>query len=149
MKALVVILAAAAALAVPAAAMAMTERVDARVTIQARGSRFGQILFDGRGYVLYAFTADRRNRSNCYGACARAWPVYFRRTALRAGPGARRSLIGTTRRRNGRLQVTYAGKPLYYYVGDNAPGVIRCQNVLEFGGLWLVVRGSGAYVRGG
>ena len=56
-------------------------------------------------------------------------------------------LIGTIRRADGRLQVTYGGRPLYYYVGDRQPGQVLCQNVEEFGGLWLVVRPSGRLVR--
>jgi predicted lipoprotein with Yx(FWY)xxD motif len=39
--------------------------------------------------------------------------------------------------------VTYAGRPLYYYVGDKKPGQVLCQNVNEYGGLWLVMRPSG------
>jgi predicted lipoprotein with Yx(FWY)xxD motif len=58
-----------------------------------------------------------------------------------------RSLLGTTKRRDGRRQVTYAGRPLYYYVNDRKPGQILCQNVAEFGGTWLVVRPSGKLVR--
>lgn len=116
-------------------------------TLVVRSSRFGRVLFDGRGFVLYAFTADPRGRSVCSGECAAAWPPYVLRGRLRAGAGVRRSLLGTTRRANGSRQVTYAGKPLYYYVGDTGPGVVRCQNVFEFGGLWLVVRPTGAYVR--
>jgi predicted lipoprotein with Yx(FWY)xxD motif len=116
-------------------------------TLTAKSSRFGRILFDGRGFVLYAFTRDPRGRSACSGACAAAWPPYIVRSRPRAGTGTRQSLVGTTRRADGRLQVTYAGRPLYYYVGDRQPGQILCQNVREFGGLWLVVRGSGALVR--
>jgi predicted lipoprotein with Yx(FWY)xxD motif len=59
----------------------------------------------------------------------------------------RAGLIGTVRRADGRRQATYAGRPLYYYVGDNGPGVIRCQNVTEFGGVWLVQRPTGQPVR--
>jgi predicted lipoprotein with Yx(FWY)xxD motif len=66
---------------------------------------------------------------------------------LTAGRGVKRSLLGTTKRRDGRRQVTYAGRPLYYYVGDRRPGQILCQNVSEFGGKWLVVRPGGALVR--
>jgi predicted lipoprotein with Yx(FWY)xxD motif len=57
------------------------------------------------------------------------------------------SLLGTSRRRDGRLQVTYNGRPLYFYVGDKKPGQVLCQNVDEFGGTWLVVRPSGRLVR--
>lgn len=115
----------------------------ASATVTVSGSRFGPILFDGRGFVLYAFTRDARNRSTCFGACAAAWPPYRVSGTLRAGKGARAALIGRTR--SG--QVTYAGRPLYYYVGDRRPGQILCQDVFEFGGRWLVVRGSGALVR--
>jgi predicted lipoprotein with Yx(FWY)xxD motif len=125
---------------------AMSEQ-SARQTLTARSSTYGKALFDGRGYVLYAFTRDRR-RSACYGECAKAWPPYFApRGALRVGAGVKRSLLGTVRRKSGRRQVTYAGRPLYYYVGDNGPGVIRCQDVYEFGGRWLIVRPSGRLIR--
>jgi predicted lipoprotein with Yx(FWY)xxD motif len=59
----------------------------------------------------------------------------------------RQSLIGTTRRRDGRLQVTYNGRPLYFYVGDRAAGKVSCQNVAEFGGTWLVMSPDGRLVR--
>jgi predicted lipoprotein with Yx(FWY)xxD motif len=120
----------------------------AKPTLTVRKSTFGPILFDGTGHALYAFTKDpRRGRSTCYGACAAAWPPYLKTGTLRAGPGTHRSLIGTTRRRNGRLQITYAGRPLYFYVGDRQVGQVLCQNVREFGGLWLVQRPTGALVR--
>lgn len=112
-------------------------------TVAVRTSAYGPILFDGRGFVLYVFTRDPRGRSTCFGACAAAWPPYRARGALRAGRGANAALIGRTR--SG--QVTYAGRPLYYYVGDRRPGQILCQDVLEFGGRWLVVRGNGRLVR--
>ncbi len=120
----------------------------AAATLTVRSTRYGRILFDGRGRALYAFTRDRRGgRSRCYGACAKAWPVYFAKGRALAGKGVRQSLIGTTRRRDGRRQITYNGRPLYYYVGDKRPGQILCQNVNEFGGTWLVVQANGQLVR--
>jgi len=120
----------------------------AAATLTVRSTRYGRILFDGRGRALYAFTRDRRGgRSRCYGACAKAWPVYFAKGRALAGKGVRQSLIGTTRRRDGRRQITYNGRPLYYYVGDKSPGQILCQNVNEFGGTWLVVHPNGQLVR--
>jgi predicted lipoprotein with Yx(FWY)xxD motif len=113
------------------------------VTVAVRGSAYGPILFDGRGYVLYAFTRDPRSRSTCFGACATAWPPYRLRGTLRAGNGARAGLIGRTR--SG--QITYAGRPLYYYVGDRRPGQILCQDVFEFGGRWLVISPRGTAIR--
>jgi predicted lipoprotein with Yx(FWY)xxD motif len=117
-----------------------------RPTVVVKGSSFGRILFDGRGFVLYGFTRDPRARSTCDRACARAWPPFVVKSRPRAGKGAVARLLGTTRRTNGSLQVTYAGRPLYYYVGDRRPGQILCQNVSEFGGVWRVVRPSGRLV---
>jgi predicted lipoprotein with Yx(FWY)xxD motif len=115
--------------------------------LTAHSSTYGKAVFNGRGFVLYAFTRDRR-RSACYGECARRWPPYYApKGTLRVGAGLKRSLLGTVKRRNGRRQVTYAGRPLYYYVGDTGPGVIRCQDVYEFGGRWLLVRPSGRLLR--
>lgn len=124
-----------------------TANTQASATLTVRSTRLGPILFDGRGRALYAFTRDRRGgRSQCYGACAEAWPVYFAKGRLTAGKGVKQSLIGTTRRRDGRLQVTYNGWPLYFYAGEG-PGEVKCQNVENFGGTWLVVRPTGRLVR--
>jgi predicted lipoprotein with Yx(FWY)xxD motif len=150
----VVVLLAVAAAAVPAAGAAADARqvrpqasAAATMTLTLRSTRYGRVLFDGRNRVLYGFTRDRRGGpSQCYGACAAAWPVYFSKGALRAGRGVRQALLGTVRRRDGRRQVTYNGWPLYYYAHEG-PGEVKCQNVREFGGLWLVVRASGKLVR--
>jgi len=110
--------------------------------VKAVGSQFGRVVADGRGEALYLFAKERGKRSQCYGACARAWPPVLTKGRPRAGKGAKAKLLGTTRRKNGKLQVTYKGHPLYYYV-DDRPGLILCQNVNEFGGLWLVVKPNG------
>jgi predicted lipoprotein with Yx(FWY)xxD motif len=135
--------AAALALATPS----MSSSAADRATVTVHSSKFGRILFDGRGFALYAFTRDRAGRSACTGACARAWPPYVVKTRPKAGTGTTASLLGTIRRGNGSRQVTYGGKPVYYYVGDREPLQVLCQNVVEFGGLWLVVRPTGATVR--
>jgi predicted lipoprotein with Yx(FWY)xxD motif len=135
------------ALALLALAPVAMSRESVAPTLTVKSSSFGRVLFDGRGFVLYAFTRDKNGRSSCYGACAKAWPVYYAKATLRAGTGIKRSLIGTAKRRDGRRQITYAGRPLYYYVGDTKAGQILCQNVVEFGGTWLIVRPSGKLVR--
>ena len=115
-------------------------------TVTIRSSAYGRILFDGQSRALYAFTKDPRNKSVCAGACAKAWPPYVVATRPKAAAGVKPSLLGTTKRPDGRTQVTYNGRPLYYYVGDPV-GQVRCQNVSEFGGLWLVMRANGRLVR--
>src|SRR5262245_8256579 len=120
--AILALLAAAAAFGTSTEARAGLQAADngrASATLTVRSSKYGRILFDGRGRALYAFTRDRRGgRSQCYGACAKAWPVFFAGGRLLAGEGVRQPLIATTRRRDGRRQVTYNGRPLYYYSGD-------------------------------
>lgn len=111
-------------------------------TIKAVGSEFGSVVADGRGEAFYLFDKEQGKRSQCYGACARAWPPVLTKGKPRAGKGVKAGLLGTTKRKNGKLQVTYKGQPLYYYV-DDEPGLILCQNVDEFGGLWLVVKPNG------
>jgi predicted lipoprotein with Yx(FWY)xxD motif len=128
-------------------AAAASTRSVAAAAVGVRSTRFGRILVDGRGLTLYLFTHDRRNLSRCYGACARAWPPLLTTSAPRARTGARSSLLGTTRRRDGRRQVTYRGHPLYHYVGETKAGQVLCQNVTEFGGTWLVVSPRGTAVR--
>jgi predicted lipoprotein with Yx(FWY)xxD motif len=139
---------AAAVLALAASAMSSEDAgAVERAAVTSAGSRFGRILFDGRGFVLYAFTKDPGGRSVCSGACAKAWPPYTVASKPAVRARVESMLVGTTRRADGKLQVTYAGKPLYYYIGDRKPGQILCQNVEEFGGLWLVVRPNGRLVR--
>jgi predicted lipoprotein with Yx(FWY)xxD motif len=129
----------------PASLSAAPERSRAAVTV--KPSQYGRVLFDGRGFVLYGFTRDSRRKSLCSGACAKAWPPYIVKLRPRAGTGVAAARLGVIKRADGRLQATYAGHPLYYYVGDTRPGQILCHNVSEFGGIWRVVRPSGRLVR--
>ena len=135
----------AAAVAAIALVAAVAGASSTALEVKARHSAYGSVLFDGRGRALYLFTKDGRGPTRCYGACADAWPPATVSGRPRAGHGVRASLLGTTRRRGGARQLTYAGQPLYYYVGDGR-GEIKCQAVAEFGGTWLVVAPSGRAV---
>jgi predicted lipoprotein with Yx(FWY)xxD motif len=123
------------------------EAQQAKQALKVRSTRYGPILFDAGDRVLYAFTRDKRGgKSTCYGGCAAAWPVYFAKSTVTAMRGVKQSLIGTVRRRDGRRQVTYNGWPLYYYAHEG-PREVKCQNVDNYGGLWLVVKPNGRLVR--
>ena len=110
--------------------------------IRVSSSDFGPILFDSKGQALYIFERDAKGRTVCYDECAEAWPPVFTRGAPRAGAGAKASLLGTVKRRDGRLQVSYAGKPLYFYAHEG-PGEVRCHNVNLHGGFWWVIGPDG------
>lgn len=115
--------------------------------IKAMNSRYGRMLFDGKGRAIYLFTKERRSKSRCYGQCAVAWPPVYTSGRPRARAGVDADLLGTTTRRGGRRQVTYNGHPLYYYITDTKPGQITCQDITEFGGTWLVVNPAGNAIR--
>jgi predicted lipoprotein with Yx(FWY)xxD motif len=115
-------------------------------TIATSDSEFGEVLFDGEDRAIYVFDKEATERSECYGACAEAWPPVLTEGEPEASGAADAKLLGTTERDDGTTQVTYAGQPLYYYV-DDPRGEVLCHNVEEFGGLWLVVEPSGDSVQ--
>jgi predicted lipoprotein with Yx(FWY)xxD motif len=105
-------------------------------------SEFGRMLVNSEKQAIYIFQNDSKGRTVCYGECAEAWPPVYTRGEPRAADGVKASLLGTVKRRDGRLQVTYAGKPLYYYTNEG-PGEVRCHNVNLNGGLWWAVGADG------
>jgi len=125
---------------------ASARAASAGTRLRAIGSQFGRIVGDGPGLAAYIFDKERRGRSDCYGACAKAWPPVLAKGRPVAGKGIDADLLGTTRRRNGARQLTYRGQALYYYEHDR-PGVVLCHDVFEFGGTWLVIRPDGRAVR--
>jgi predicted lipoprotein with Yx(FWY)xxD motif len=112
-------------------------------------SSFGQILVDSKGISLYDFVKDKGTTSVCYGACAALWPPLTTTGKPVAGPGVRASLLGTTKRKDGKLEVTYGGHPLYYFVTDHKPGQTTGQGVNQFGGPWWVISAAGNEVHHG
>jgi predicted lipoprotein with Yx(FWY)xxD motif len=129
--------------------MASDDAMKAGASMSAQGTRikvvdsdYGRVIADGKGEAFYLFDKENTKKPRCYGPCAQVWPPVLTKGKPKAGNGVKQSLLGTTRRSNGKLQVTYAGHPLYYYV-DDSPGTILCHDVAEFGGLWLVVKPNG------
>lgn len=113
--------------------------VEETATVQLAESDLGSILVDADGMTLYLFEADTDGSSTCYEDCAASWPALID-DAPSAGAGVDESLLGTTEREEGEVQVTYAGQPLYSFAADRAPGDVEGQGV---GGVWFVVEASG------
>jgi predicted lipoprotein with Yx(FWY)xxD motif len=120
-----------------------------RATLKLRQTSVGKILVNGRGRTLYAYSKDTRNKDNCVEVplCTSLWPVLATSGRPIAGPGVRRALIGTTTPRPGVKQVTYAGHPLYTYVGDSSPGQTSYVNIYQAGGFWPALNAAGKEVR--
>jgi predicted lipoprotein with Yx(FWY)xxD motif len=146
MKRTLITLVAAAAIALTASASA--DASHGAPTLVLRHTSIGTLLTDSRGFTLYEFTRDMRDRDTCVriSGCAAVWPPLTTAGSPVAGVGLKPSLLGTIAV-DGRRQVTYAGHPLYTYVGDGAPGQTDYVGVAQFGGSWPALSAAGTPVR--
>lgn len=105
----------------------------------------GRVLVDARGRTVYAYTADRMGRSVCYGACAGVWPPLLSKTRKPAlAKGVRRALVGITKRKDGKLQITYRGHPLYTFSGDTKAGQVKGQGYRH---VWYALAANGKLIK--
>jgi predicted lipoprotein with Yx(FWY)xxD motif len=112
----------------------------------ATSAKYGQILVDDKGLALYLFVADTGTASTCNGSCATIWPPVLTSGAPQAGAGVDASKLGTTTRADGKVEVTYGGHPVYYFLQDKKPGDTTGQGVNGFGALWGVMSPAGAAI---
>jgi predicted lipoprotein with Yx(FWY)xxD motif len=124
-----------------ASASSSSTRTSAKVAVA--GSKLGRVLVDSRGRTLYLFAKDRNGKSTCYGLCAGYWPALTTKGKPKAISGARKALLGTTRRKDGRMQVTYRGHPLYRFSGDTGAGQTSGEGLTDFGGGWWAISPAG------
>jgi predicted lipoprotein with Yx(FWY)xxD motif len=103
----------------------------------------GKVLVDSNGLTLYYFQKDQGEKSACYGACEEGWPPLLTEGAPQAGEGAMASKLGTTKRKDGTVQVTYAGWPLYTFVEDKKPGEDNGTDSKAFGASWYPLHPNG------
>jgi predicted lipoprotein with Yx(FWY)xxD motif len=103
----------------------------------------GRILVDSKGFTLYDFHKDRGTTSACYGACAGLWPPLTTSGAPKTTNGAIASKLGTTERKDGSTQVTYAGHPLYTYAADTKPGEAKGNDFSSYGAEWYALQPNG------
>ena len=108
----------------------------------------GKILVNSGGRTLYLFEKDKNGKSACSGMCATYWPPLITTGKPVAGAGVKASLLGTTKRADGRMQVTYNHHPLYTFVLDTAKGQTKGQNLNKFGADWYVLSAAGNKVEG-
>ena len=115
------------------------------------------IVVDGSGRTLYMFTEDTHGVATVctptgpYGAeCPRIWPPLTSQGGPQAGTGITASLLGITKRTDGKRQVTYNHHPLYYLhgepgiAGDKKPGDVKGQG---FFSEWYVLSPKGTPIR--
>jgi predicted lipoprotein with Yx(FWY)xxD motif len=139
------VLAAVAALALAAAGVAAAAAVttSSSGTVTLHKTKLGSVLATRAGMTLYLFKVDKNGKSACYGQCATYWPPFLKKGKLTAGTGLKAKLLGTTKRKNGTRQVTYAGHPLYLFKLDKKAGQVAGQGQDFFGGKWYALSSAG------
>jgi predicted lipoprotein with Yx(FWY)xxD motif len=115
----------------------------AAVVSTASSPKLGPIIVNVKGLTLYDFHKDKGTQSACYGACAGVWPPLVTKGTPKAGAGASAAKLGTTKRKDGTVQVTYAGHPLYTYTADRKPGDIEGNDFSSFGAEWYALTPQG------
>ncbi|MGZ4271547.1 MAG: COG4315 family predicted lipoprotein [Solirubrobacteraceae bacterium] len=150
MKRLIVIVVAAVAAAAAVTAIAIASSgssTSSSATIKLRSTSLGKIVVDSKGHTLYLFEKDKRGKSACSGQCAKNWPPLIVRGKPKAGSGLSAARLGTTKRSDGRTQVTYGGHPLYTFIVDaGKPGSVKGEGIKAFGAEWYVVGANGKKV---
>jgi predicted lipoprotein with Yx(FWY)xxD motif len=110
----------------------------------------GTVLANSRGFSLYMFKKDKQHgKSTCYGQCAKVWPPLLttgKPVAIR-GSHVNPRLLGTVRRKDGKLEVTYNGWPLYRYAPDHKPGDSFGEGANQFGAPWYLLNTAGNIVK--
>jgi predicted lipoprotein with Yx(FWY)xxD motif len=112
----------------------------------ASNPELGMVLVDSEGFTVYNFAKDKGTMSSCYSACAEFWPPVTTEGAPTSGGGAQSSKLGTTKRKDGTIQVTYAGQPLYTFAEDKQPGEANGNGITAFGAVWNALDQSGSAV---
>jgi predicted lipoprotein with Yx(FWY)xxD motif len=111
--------------------------------VSATQTKAGKVIVDSKGMTLYDFHKDKGTTSSCYGGCAAVWPPMLSEGKPQAGEGAMGSKLGTTQRKDGTTQVTYAGHPLYTFIEDTKPGEANGNDYSSFGAQWYALKPSG------
>jgi predicted lipoprotein with Yx(FWY)xxD motif len=114
--------------------------------VSTESTSLGRILVNSSGRTLYLFEKDKNGRSACAGQCATFWPPLIASGKPRALAGVKASLLGTTKRADGRMQVTYNHHPLYTFAKDTKKGQTRGEGLDAFGAEWYAVSPAGARV---
>jgi predicted lipoprotein with Yx(FWY)xxD motif len=135
------VLAMAACSQTPATSPAVSGGSGETYTVAVGDTSAGQALTGEDGKTLYVSTKDSGTTSACAGDCATTWPPFTTEgdEKVEAGAGVT-GTFGTITRDDGATQVTYHGRPLYYYAPDAKAGDANGQGV---GGVWFIASPSG------
>jgi predicted lipoprotein with Yx(FWY)xxD motif len=114
--------------------------------VTTRDTGLGQILVDTQGRTLYLFAKDTGPASTCEGSCTSYWPPVPVSGVPHAAGGAAAASVGVITGSGKNRQLSYAGHPLYYFVGDSEAGQTRGEALDQFGAKWFAINSTGAAV---
>ncbi|PJF20892.1 MAG: hypothetical protein CUN56_13870 [Phototrophicales bacterium] len=114
------------------------QETDDQGLVNAGGDETLTYLVDSAGMTLYIFTNDEPGVSNCAGQCLENWPPLLVNSIdeITAGAGVNDIRLGWIENEDGTFHVTYDDMPLYYFIGDEAPGDTNGQGVND---VWFIV----------
>jgi predicted lipoprotein with Yx(FWY)xxD motif len=103
--------------------------------------KLGKVV-TAHGLTLYRFDKDtaKPSVSNCDGQCAVQWPPVIADSSTSVVQGIDNGLVSMVTRKDGTMQVTLNGWPLYRFAKDTAPGQANGQGV---GGTWFAATPEG------
>ena len=115
--------------------------------VVATAERFGRYITDADGHAVYIFNKDAKNQSRCEGPCLKAWPPVRSVAEPQAGEGVDGKKLATVKRADGAPQVTYNGRPLYYYELDKGTKATSGQDAFSYDGDWYLISPSGEPIK--
>lgn len=115
-------------------------------TVNTAATKYGAVLASANGRTLYHLTAEKRGKIACTGTCAKAWPPLTVKKGAKpaAGTGVKQAKLGTIKRPDGSMQVTYNGYALYRFGADTKKGDAKGEGENN---VWFAVSPAGTLVK--
>jgi predicted lipoprotein with Yx(FWY)xxD motif len=122
---------------------AQTSTSSSSPVVKTASNSLGTILVDSQGMTLYHLSGEQNGKFICTSsACVGVWhPLIAPSSGAPSGEGVS---LGTVKRPEGTVQVTYKGTPLYTFTGDQQSGETKGQGIKDVGTWSAVTTGSGS-----
>jgi predicted lipoprotein with Yx(FWY)xxD motif len=120
---------------------AQTSSPSSAAVVKTASNSLGTILVDSQGMTLYHLSGEVNGKFICTSsACVGVWhPLIAPSSGAPSGEGV---ALGTVKRPEGTVQVTYKGTPLYTFTGDQQAGETKGQGIKDVGTWSAVTTGS-------
>ena len=93
------------------------------------------VLTNTKGLTLYTLSGETNGKFICTGACLKTWPPLL----VAAGTKPKGPVkLGTIKRPEGKIQVTFRGMPVYTFSGDSRKGEANGEGLRDVG-VWHAV----------